>query len=263
MCTNEKTHDVLIDSHCHLDDAAFDPDRPDVLRRARAAGVQKIIVPAYNPLFWPRLQQLCARNVMLYPAYGVHPLYLHDCASDWLEALPVLLEQAVALGEIGLDRSANAPDHGAQVACLKNQLQMARELDLPVILHARGTLEELILILRTFPGLRGVVHSFSGSLVQAQRLMGSGFYLGLGAAFTHARALRLQATIRSLPLQQVVIETDAPWQSGASFRGQRNEPAYLRETLEALAGLREIPARQLAEQLTRNTLSLFRLQENA
>ncbi|WP_172437652.1 TatD family hydrolase [Acidithiobacillus marinus] len=253
----------LVDSHCHLDDAAFDLDRPDVIRRARAAGVQKIIVPAYSPLFWPRLQQLCAQNIWLYPAYGVHPLYLHACASDWFEALPVWLENAVAVGEIGLDRSDNAPDHGAQIACLKSQLQLAQALDLPVILHARGTLEELILILRGFPRLRGVVHSFSGSLVQAQRLMDSGFYLGLGAAFTHARALRLQATIRSLPLDRVLIETDAPWQSGASFRGQRNEPAFLLETVRALAHLREMAFSALAEQLTRNTLAFFRLQENA
>ncbi|WP_414039878.1 TatD family hydrolase [Acidithiobacillus sp. M4-SHS-6] len=253
----------LIDSHCHLDDAAFDPDRQEVIQRAQAAGVHKMVVPAYSPSFWPRLQQLCAQNTMLYPAYGVHPLYLNACASGWLDALPVLLEQAVALGEIGLDLSENAPDHGAQVACLKSQLQLALALNLPVILHARRTLEELILILRGFPGLRGVVHSFSGSLVQAQRLMDSGFYLGLGAAFTHPRALRLQATIRSLPLDRVLIETDAPWQPGGSFRGQRNEPAFLVETVRALAHLREIPFPALAERLTRNTLAFFRFQENA
>jgi len=247
----------LIDSHCHLDDEAFAPDRSAVIQRAKNAGIDKILVPAYSPAFWPRLQHLCAQQSMLYPAYGVHPLYINACASNWLEQLRSLLDQAVAVGEIGLDLSESAPDYGSQVACLKMQLHLAQELNLPVILHARRTLEDLSLILRDFSGLRGVVHSFSGSLVQAQRLVDRGFYLGLGGAFTHARALRLRATIQSLPLERILVETDAPWQSAESYRGQRNEPAFLLETVHALAGLLQMAPQALAGQLTRNTLTLF------
>ncbi len=251
----------LIDSHCHLDEAAFNPDRDAVIQRARAAGVTKIVVPAYSPLFWPRLKNLCDQEAMLYPAYGMHPLYVSDCRPDWLGQLQNLLGQAVALGEIGLDGSGPAAEYAEQLSCLERQLDLARELDLPVILHARQTQEELLLILRRYPGLRGVVHSFSGSLVQAQRLVDMGFYLGLGGAFTHARALRLQATIKSLPLEQILVETDAPWQSAMAYRGQRNEPGFLAENVHLLAHLLQRAPQALAEQLTRNTLALFHFQE--
>ncbi|MDR7927044.1 TatD family hydrolase [Acidithiobacillus thiooxidans] len=251
----------LVDSHCHLDDEAFAPDRSAVMQRARNAGVDKILVPAYSPVFWPRLQEVCAQQAMLYPAYGVHPLYIKACGSNWLEQLRSQLDGAVAVGEIGLDLSDNAPDYALQVAYLKMQLHIAQELNLPVILHARRTLEQLSQVLRDFPSLRGVVHSFSGSLVQAQRLVDRGFYLSLSGAFTHARALRLQATIKSLPVDRILVETDAPWQAAESYRGQRNEPGFLVKTVYALAHLLQARPQLLAEQLTRNTLALFHFQE--
>ena len=182
----------LIDSHCHLDDAAFDDDRDAVLRRAETAGVCKIIVPAYTPKYWDRLKEGCRHHPGLYPAYGVHPLYLDDRDEQWEATLATLLTQAVALGEVGLDAGDGAPDAARQRAGFTTQLAMAQQLGLPVILHARRSLEEVILTLRRFPGLRGVLHRFSGSLVQAQRLIDMGFLLGLGGALTHPRARRLR-----------------------------------------------------------------------
>ena len=253
----------LVDSHCHVDDVAFAEDWRAVLQRAVAAGVSKIVVPGYSPLFWQRLQALCAEfPALLYPAYGVHPLYLRECGPDWTERLQVLLDGAVALGEIGLDAGADAPDRAEQEVCLRTQLALARDLHLPVILHARQSLEALLLILRHYPGLRGVVHSFTGSLVQGRRLVDMGFYLGLGAACSHPRVLRLRATMAALPVDNVLVETDAPWQSSLQRRGQRNEPGFLPETIRVLAELRHTPPQELADHCTQNTLSLFRLQDN-
>ena len=251
----------LIDSHCHLDDAAFDDDRDAVLRRAETAGVCKIVVPAYTPKHWGRLKETCRHHPGLYPAYGVHPLYLNDRDGAWEATLAALLTQSVALGEIGLDASDGAPDAAHQRAGFATQLAMARQLGLPVILHARRSLEEVILTLRRFPGLRGVLHSFSGSLVQAQRLMDMGFLLGLGGALTHPRAQRLRATVANLPVESLLAETDAPWQTPHGHPGTRNEPAYLSEIIASLAQLRHTPAQEIARITAQNALTLFHLQD--
>ncbi|QQD73505.1 TatD family hydrolase [Acidithiobacillus ferrivorans] len=251
----------LIDSHCHLDDVSFDEDRDAILRRAEMAGVCKIIVPAYTPKHWCRLKETCRHHPGLYPAYGVHPLYLDDRDDRWEATLATHLTQAVALGEIGLDASDGAPDAARQQAVFTIQLAMAQQLGLPVILHARQSLEEVILILRRFPGLRGVLHSFSGSLVQAQRLMDLGFLLGLGGALTHPRAQRLRATVANLPVESLLAETDAPWQTPHGHPGIRNEPAYLSEIIASLAQLRHTPAQEIAQVTAQNALTLFHLQD--
>ncbi|CDQ11949.1 Uncharacterized deoxyribonuclease YjjV [Acidithiobacillus ferrivorans] len=251
----------LIDSHCHLDDVSFDEDRDAILRRAEMAGVCKIIVPAYTPKHWCRLKETCRHHPGLYPAYGVHPLYLDDRDDRWEATLATHLTQAVALGEIGLDASDGAPDAARQQAVFTIQLAMAQQLGLPVILHARQSLEEVILILRRFPGLRGVLHSFSGSLVQAQRLMDLGFLLGLGGALTHPRAQRLRATVANLPVESLLAETDAPWQAPHGHPGIRNEPAYLSEIIASLAQLRHTSAQEIAQVTAQNALTLFHLQD--
>lgn len=250
----------LVDSHCHLDDAAFDVDRDAVVRRATAVGVHTIIVPAYSPSYWFRVREVCARYPELNPAFGVHPLYLGDREADWEDVLASCLTNAVALGEIGLDTCAGAPDALRQRACFTTQLAMARELRLPVILHARGCVEEVILILRRFPDLRGVLHSFSGSLVQAQRLIDLGFLLGLGGALTHPRAQRLRATAERLPADSLLMETDAPWQPPYAHLGMRNEPAYLTMVIASLARLRHISIQEVARITAQNARSLFSLQ---
>lgn len=251
----------LIDSHCHLDDAAFDDDRDAVLRRAEMAGVCKIIVPAYTPKYWDRLKETCRHHPGLYPAYGVHPLYLDDRDDQWDATLATFLTQAVALGEIGLDAGDGAPDAARQRAGFTTQLAMAQQLGLPVILHARRSLEEVTLTLRRFPGLRGVLHRFSGSLVQARRLIDMGFLLGLGGALTHPRAQRLRAAAAILPAESLLVETDAPWQTPHAHPRTRNEPAYLNEIIASLAQLRHTPAPEIAQVTAQNALTLFHLQD--
>lgn len=252
---------ALIDSHCHLDEPAFDADRDAVLARAEAAGVQAIVVPGYAARHWTRLRRLCAADARLFPAYGLHPEYLEGAWRQDLDALRVWLarERPVAVGECGLDFHGEGTDRVAQAEAFCAQLRLARDFDLPLIVHARRAVDEVLKYLRRFPGLRGVVHSFAGSLQQAERLFALGFRLGLGGAITYPRAQRLRRVAAALPREALLLETDAPFQPGSAHRGARNEPAYLVEVLAALAELRAESPAQLARATRDNARALFGL----
>ncbi|NUR23463.1 MAG: TatD family hydrolase [Frateuria sp.] len=252
---------VLIDSHVHIDDASFDDDRAQVLARAAEAGVRRMVVPGIDAESWPRIAMLCARHPGLFPAYGLHPLFLGRHQPAHLDVLRgrLLDGGAVALGEIGLDFYVEELDRGLQQHYFELQLAIACELDLPVIVHARRAVEEVVLALRRFPGLRGVVHSFAGSPEQAERLFGMGFHLGIGGPVTYPRARRLRELVSAMPIEHLLLETDAPDQPNAGHQGARNEPARMLETLQVVAGLRGERPEAVAAATTANACRLFRL----
>jgi TatD DNase family protein len=255
---------VLADSHVHLDDRAFDADRAQVLQRARDAGVCQMVVPAVDAASWPRIRGLCATHPrMLFPAYGLHPLYLQQHAPGDVDALLSWCDAnaTVAIGEIGLDFHLGELDPALQRDCFTRQLAAARALDLPVIVHARQALEEVILTLRRHPGVRGVVHSFSGSEEQARRLWQLGFLIGLGGPVTYERAQRLRRIAAHMPIEFLLLESDAPDQPDANHRGQRNEPALVVEVLRCVAALRGESEHEVAAATVANTRRLFRLPE--
>lgn len=251
----------LIDSHCHLDAAEFDADRSDVVQRARAAGVRRQIVPAVDAEEWPKLKSVCAAADGLYPAYGLHPTFLSahrpqhlDALREWIER-----EQPVAVGECGLDYFVEGLDAGQQSHYFERQLRLARDYELPVIVHARRAVDAVLAAVRRFAPLRGVVHSFSGSLQQAQRLADQGFMIGLGGPVTYERAQRLRKLAAAVPLETLLLETDAPDQPDAGHRGQRNEPARLVGVLETIARLRDVEPEEIARATTANAERLFAL----
>lgn len=254
------THARLFDSHVHLDAPEFDADRARVLHDARAAGVEEMLIPAVTAASWPKLHDLCASEPGLYPAYGLHPCRLqqhadHDLASleDWLRNHP-----AVAVGECGLDFFEPGPDRERQLRLLHGQFAIAHRLDLPLVLHARRAFEQVIQALRGYGrSLRGVVHSFSGSAEQARELWKLGFLVGIGGPVTHERARRLRRVVASLPVECLLLETDAPDQPDSRHRGQRNEPAFLPDVLHCVAGLRGDDPRELARKTTTNARKLF------
>lgn len=249
----------LYDSHCHLDAAEFDPDRPAVLARARQAGVLRQLVPAVDRAAWPGLKAICEADPGLRPAWGLHPMFLDrhrdedlDALGDWLQR-----HRPAAVGECGLDFHVEGLDPERQRRLFHGQLALAREFDLPVVLHARRAVDEVILALRRVGGLRGVVHSWSGSAEQAQQLFGLGFHLGIGGPVTYERARRLRQTVADMPLSQLLLETDAPDQPDAGHRGQRNEPARLVEVLRTVARLRGESEERVAEATFANAEALF------
>ena len=252
---------MLIDSHCHLDAAEFDADRDEVLRRARDSGVDSQIVPAVAAEGWEALRDLCAGEPDLHPAYGLHPMYLDrhspvhlDDLADWLSR-----EKPCAVGECGLDFYIEGLDPTAQRGYFLRQVELAKEFDLPLILHARRAVDEVIATLRRVGALRGVVHSFSGSEEQARQLWALGFHLGIGGPVTYERASRLRGIVARMPLEWLLLETDAPDQPLAAHRGARNEPANLREVAQAVAELRGVSIENIAVATSANARALFGL----
>ncbi len=230
----------LFDTHCHLDLPAFEGDRAAVLDRARRAGVREFLVPGVERKGWERLLALCRDERGLYPALGLHPVFTGRHDSRDLKALERYLAagEVVAVGEIGLDYQVADADRPAQRALLDAQLAIAREAALPVVLHVRKAHEDALAALKRSPVPGGFAHAFNGSLEQARRYRDMGFALGFGGMLTYERSTRLRRLARELPLDALVLETDAPDLTVASHRGERNSPEYLAEICLALAGIR-------------------------
>lgn len=252
---------MLIDSHCHLDAPEFDPDRAEVIARAQGTGVAAQIVPAITAATWPKLREVCAMAPGLHPAYGLHPMYLDEHRLEHLEELREWIERErpAAVGECGLDYFVEGLDPQRQQIYFDGQLALAREFELPVIVHARRAVDAVIASIKRIGGLRGVVHSFSGSPEQARQLWQLDFMIGLGGPVTYERANRLRKLAAEMPLEYLLLETDSPDQPDARIRGQRNEPARLAEVCGAIAGLRGISSLAIAEATGANARRLFRL----
>lgn len=249
----------LVDSHCHLDVPEFDADRDAVIDRAISAGVLQQVVPAISAQGWENLHALCEANQALHPAYGLHPMYLDEHADGDLARLDAWLQthRAVAVGECGLDYFVEGLDRDRQQYFFEGQLALARKHDLPVIVHARKAVEAVIAAIRKGGPSRGVVHSYSGSIEQARQLWDLGYLVGLGGPVTYDRAKRLRRIAAEMPLEFLVLETDAPDQPDARHRGQRNEPSRLPNVLQAIADLRTEGADRIAAATTANARRLF------
>ncbi|PWQ96362.1 TatD family hydrolase [Leucothrix arctica] len=253
----------LIDSHCHLDLVAFDSDREVVTQSAATVGVSDIIIPAVEAASWTALARLCQReqSVNLYAAYGLHPMFMDQHTKQHLLDLEQQLSsvQSIAVGECGLDFFIQEHDKSRQLDFFTAQLDLAVQFQLPVIIHSRKSLDYVLKELRIRPSLSGVVHSFSGSLQQAKQLLDLGFYLGFGGPVTYARATKLRALVQTLPLDGLLLETDAPDQPDATHYGLRNESAWIVDIAECFAELRKEPVEYIAEVTTSNAIKVFDL----
>ncbi len=260
---------ALVDTHSHLDAPEFDADRDVVLQRARDTGVTRQIVPAIALSNFETLRALCVPGSGLYAAYGLHPMLLAEHRPGHLDVLAQWLarEKPVAIGECGLDFYIENLDRAQQQFYLDRQLALAREVDLPVILHARRAFDDVAAAIRRVgngtsrPPLRGVVHSFSGSQAQAQQFWKLGFHLGIGGPVTYERAKRLRAIVATMPIEWLLLETDSPDQPLSGHRGARNEPARIADVLDVIATLRGESRDAIAAATTANAERLFGLGE--
>ncbi len=250
----------LIDSHSHLDVDAFDADRDAVLARAAAAGVVAHVIAGIDAANWPRIARLCDERTGLWPSYGLHPLFVDRHRPEQLDHLVDWLQRpgVVAVGECGLDHFVDGLDRQRQQHYFEAQLRLARRFDLPVILHARRAVEEVTLALRRIGDLRGVVHSFSGSEEQARQLFELGFHIGIGGPVTYPRAKRIRRLVATMPIEYLLLETDAPDQPCAGHQGERNEPAMIAEVRDAVAALRGCSGDEIAAATSANAVRLFR-----
>jgi TatD DNase family protein len=244
----------LIDTHCHLDVEEFDPDREAVIARTRAAGVAEVVVPGIHRDEWPDVEALCRDDDGLHPAFGLHPVYLEHHREQHVADLRQWAEdrQPVAIGEIGLDHYVKGLDQGRQLALFEGQLQIARDFALPVLLHVRKAHDQVLEALARHDVRGGICHAFNGSIQQAVRYLERDFKLGFGGMVTYERSNKLRALVRELPLEAIVLETDAPDMTVASHRFERNSPEYLPEVAEAIAEVRGIDIETVARATTAN-----------
>jgi len=250
---------MLIDTHIHLDAAEFDPDRDTVLAAARASGVARFVVPGVEVAGFERIAALAAAQSDVRPAYGIHPLYVAHAGPDDLAVLEARLARggAIAVGEIGLDHFVAGADRALQERYYVAQLKLARHFGLPVILHVRRAVDAIIKALRRIEVPGGIAHAFNGSRQQADTLIGMGFRLGFGGAMTFDGSRRIRTLAATLPLESLVLETDAPDMAPAWARGQRNEPAHLARVAAVLADLRGMERDALVAATGRNACAVF------
>lgn len=259
---------MLIDTHCHLDFDRFDADRDAVVARASAAGVERIIIPALDQHNWTAVIQLAERYESVYAAVGVHPNSTADWQNEWVGHLRDLARhpKVVAIGEIGLDYYREKSPRAKQHEALSRQLALAAELDLPAIIHNRDAATDLLRLLENSPlgGQEGagVLHSFSADWATAQLAMSLGFYIGITGPVTFKNAAELRQIAIDLPLNKLLVETDAPFLTPHPYRGKRNEPAYVTYVAERIAQERGMPIPDLAKQTTTNAVRLFWKAEN-
>ncbi|MBK5352597.1 TatD family hydrolase [Pseudomonas sp. TH41] len=254
----------LIDSHTHLDFPDFDEDRQALLAESRALGVRRMVVLGVYQANWQRVWDLVQSDPDLYAAFGLHPVYLDQHQpedlpelGDWLARLAGH-RQVCAVGEIGLDYFIETLDRERQQTLFEAQLQLAADFNLPALIHVRRSHAAVIATLKRFRLKRaGIIHAFAGSKEEAREYIKLGFKLGLGGAATWPQALRMHRVLAELPLESVVLETDAPDMAPAMFPGQRNSPAHLPAICSALAGIMAITAEQLAAASTANACELF------
>jgi TatD DNase family protein len=248
-----------IDTHVHIDAPEFDADRAVVLARARAAGVDGFVAPAVAASGWDALAQIASGHADVHPAFGLHPMFLAEHRAEHLAQLERRLADtpAVAVGECGLDFFVEGLDADAQLGFFLGQLSIAKASGLPVIVHARRAVDHVIACIRKVGGLTGVIHSYPGSVEQARQLHQLGFALGFGGPITYERAQRLRAVVAAIPLDQLLVETDAPDQPPATRRGQRNEPATLVEIIDTIAALRGMDRHALCSAVDVNARRLF------
>lgn len=260
---------MLFDTHCHLDFEAFARDRDRVVELARQAGIGPILLPGVAPSAWSDQAKVSRGVPDSYLAFGVHPFWVHEVAPDALDDMLSNLEAAlsehgaVALGECGLD--ALVPRRGGaslevQVLVLERQLELAKQLGLPVIVHcvrAHGQLLGLLDRVGKLPG-GGVLHAYSGSAELVDRYRTLGFFFGFGGAVTRPGFKRAQHALARVPLDRLLLETDAPDQP-AVWRSGRNEPAELAKIADEIAKMRGVRLELLAKQTTLNAERLFRV----
>ena len=254
----------LIDTHTHLDFPDFDADRRELLAASAKGGVERMVVLGVHEANWQRVWDLVKAEPALHAAFGLHPVYLDEHRPEHLVALGDWLSrlrgdpQLCAVGEFGLDYYLPELDRERQQALFEAQLQMAVDFDLPALLHVRRSHAAVIATLKRFKLPRGgIIHAFAGSYEEAREYIRLGLRLGLGGAATWPQALRLHKVLPRLPLDSVVLETDAPDMAPAMFPGVRNSPVHLPEIAAALAGIMGVEVQVLAEASTRNACEMF------
>lgn len=254
---------ALVDTHTHLYTEEFDEDRELAIIRARESGVDRLFMPNIDDTTIEAMISLCESHDNCYPLIGLHPTSVD---ADWKKRLTIIRQwldsthKFYGIGEVGLDLYWDKTFRNEQMQALDTQIQWALEKDLPLIIHCRNAFTELMTVFEPYrnTNLRGIFHCFSGTEEARQLLEYSKFMLGINGVVTFKRSI-LNETLKTIPLNRIVLETDSPYLAPVPYRGKRNESAYLIKVAEKLAEIYDIPIESVAYQTTENALKVFKL----
>jgi TatD DNase family protein len=250
----------LIDTHTHIYLPEFDDDRPELMKRAREAGVAICLLPAIDSKTHGRMMEDAAAFVGCFSMMGLHPCSVNQTIDEEIKVIEDHLPNGkfVAIGETGLDFYWDKTFVKEQYRAFRRQAELAKEMDLPIVIHSRNATDECVEVIREFPGIRGVFHCFSGNYEQASAIIEAGLYLGIGGVVTFKNS-GLDKVVERTGLDRVVLETDAPYLAPVPYRGKRNEPAYVPLVAERLAVLTGKTVEEVAKITTENAVNLFKL----
>lgn len=257
---------MLIDSHAHLEMPEFRKDLSDVLQRAKSSGVEYIFTVGTEKRDWKRALEIAQSHASVYAILGVHPHNVKEIDDETYPILKQLCqhEKVKAYGEIGLDFFRNHSPRDVQLKRFREQIALAKELNLPIVVHDRDAHQETLEILKSEKAWEngGIIHCFSGDEEMANACIDMGFYISIPGSITYKNAAPFLDLVKKLPLESLLVETDAPFLTPVPFRGKRNEPSYVRYTAERIAEIKKIPFDRLAEATTQNALKVFKLNCN-
>ncbi len=251
----------LTDSHAHLEMREFDRDRDEVIRRAGAAGVKRIVTVGTTLAECEKAVAIAAANPSVYAAIGIHPHEVKSIGKDTYDRLRKIAgaKKIVAYGEIGLDFFRNISPPDIQVARFGEQLELAKELGLPIIIHDRDAHRETVSMLKESGIGRGIIHCFSGDYAMARECLDMGFYISVPGTVTFPKSERLREIVAKVPLDRLLVETDCPYLTPVPNRGKRNEPAYVAHTARKVAEVRNISFEEAARVTSENAALVFGL----
>ncbi|KUJ31479.1 hydrolase TatD [Christensenella hongkongensis] len=250
---------MLFDTHAHLLDERFDEDREELIGRLPLEGVEYVVEASSDLADSIRAAALAKEHRMIYSAVGVHP----HSAGEWDQKIAVALrslakeEKVVAIGEIGLDYHYDFSPRETQKKAFEQQVELALEVNLPIVVHSREATADTLEILRKFPQVRGELHCFSGSAETARELVKMGFYIAFGGALTFKNARKTLEAAQAVPMERLLIETDCPYMTPVPFRGKRNEPAYVRYVAQRLAEVKNVDEAEIARVTMKNAKRFF------
>ncbi len=251
---------MLIDSHTHLQVSQYDKDRDAVLKRAQDAGVETILIIGIDLETSLSAIELADKHENLYATVGMHPHDAKKLTPDVLKTFRELLNhpKVIALGEIGLDYYRNLSPPNVQKDAFEKQLNLAEEMNIPIVIHNRDAYKDIFPILESRQGqIQGVLHCFTGDIELMERSVEIGFHIGIGGIVTYPNAKEMQAVASKVPSDRLLIETDCPWLTPQFRRGKRNEPSYVRAVAEKIAELRNTSIETIGEITTNNFKTLF------
>lgn len=256
---------MLIDSHCHLEMKDFNNDRDEVIERGKKNGITYMVTIGTSLRDCQKAVNIAKSYDCIYAAIGIHPHNAKEIDESVYNGLRKLAKEdkVVALGEIGLDFFRNLSPKKIQIERFREQINLARELKLPLIIHDREAHEKILDILKQEEAkdLGGIIHCFSGDYSMARKCVDMGFYIGVSTTITYKNNHRLQDIVRKLPLDRLLVETDAPFLSPQPHRGKRNEPSYVRHGAEKISELKGIPFVEVAEVIFQNTIKILGIEK--